>query len=152
MSASATLEAPAPNAVSSCPTAASPQEIKHRFTLEEYFALEAASEIRYEYDDGELISMAGTSFEHNRIVGNFYTAFDRAFEDNDCRVFIEAIRFRVSPTKYRYPDVMALCGEPLTEGRKPPALLNPAVVIEVLSDSTRNTDMGKKIEEYLDLP
>ena len=124
----------------------------HKFTVEEYFALEAASEIRYEYDEGILIPMAGTSFEHNEIALNIAFALKNAFKGTGCRAFVEAIRLRVSPTKYRYPDVMALCESPVSDGNKPPALLNPAVIFEVLSDSTEETDKGKKIEEYFQLP
>ncbi len=58
------------------------------------------------------------------------------------------IRLRVSPAKYRYPDVMALCGTPLFDDATPPCLLNPAFVVEVLSASTADTDLGKKWGEY----
>ncbi len=121
----------------------------HKFTVEEYFALEAASEIRYEYDEGVLIPMARTTAPHNRIAGNFFVAFDRAFEDRSCEVYIETIGFRVSSVKYRYPDVMAMCDVPAFDDNKPPCLLNPAVIVEILSNSTQETDKGKKIEEYL---
>ena len=121
----------------------------HRFTLEEYFALNAASERRYEYDEGMIIPMAGTTVPHNRIALNMSILFDRAFEGRDCEVYIKGIGFRVSNVKYRYPDVMAVCGTPVFDDNKPPCLLNPNVIVEVLSASTESIDKGRKIDEYL---
>lgn len=123
-----------------------------KMTVQEYFDFERTQEIRYEYVEGELIAMPGTSFEYNEIAGNIYSYLRRAFEENDCRVFMEAIRLRVSPNKYRYPDVMALCDKPITDGEKPPALLNPSLAVEVLSDSTEATDKGEKFFEYQSVP
>ena len=123
-----------------------------KFTVAEYFALERASEIRYEYVEGDLIPMPGVTLPHNQISGNFYIAFDRAFGDRACAVYIEAVRVRVSPTQYRYPDVVAICGEPETDGEKPPALLNPSVIVEVLSASTEATDKREKFEQYRRMP
>ena len=151
MSATATIETPVSVPAVLARNGIHSTETRHRFTLEEYFALESASEIRYEYDEGELIPMAGTSFEHNEIAINISTFLKTAFRGSGCRVFMEGIRFCVLPLKYRYPDVMALCNEAISDGRKPPALLNPSVVFEVISASTEEVDKGKKIEEYLHL-
>jgi len=145
----AVVEPPAINIALPRPKTLSRNGNTHRFTLEEYFALEAASTIRYEYDEGVLIPMPGTSFEHNEIAGNIYTALKIAFKGTKCRVYIEAVRLRVSPVKYRYPDVMALCAEAISDGNQPPALFNPALLVEVISASTEDTDKGKKIDEYL---
>ena len=114
--------------------------------------MERASDIRYEYVEGEIIPMLGDSLAHNQIAGNFSVFLDRAFGDRDCAVYIESIRLRVSPTKYRYPDVLALCGEPVTDGKNPPALLNPMLVVEVLSPSTQAIDQGEKFFEYWHIP
>ena len=150
MSATATMETPVLPATSpiavSVPSATPPTHPK--MTVQEYFAFERTQEIRYEYVEGELIPMPGTSFEHNEIAGNIHAYLKTAFRNNNCRVFIEAIRLRTSPQKYRYPDVVALCESPISDGEKPPALLNPALVVEVLSDSTEATDRGKKLDEY----
>ena len=123
-----------------------------KFTVAEYFALERASEIRYEYVEGDLIPMPGVTLPHNRISLNFSIAFDRIFDTRAGEVFIEAVRVRVSPTQYRYPDVVAICGEPETDGEKPPALLNPSVIVEVLSASTEATDKREKFEQYRRMP
>lgn len=123
-----------------------------KMTVQEYFEFERKQEIRYEYVEGDLIAMPGTSFEHNQIALNISSYINRAFEENDCRVFMEAIRLRVSLNKYRYPDVMAVCETPVTDGEKPPALLNPALAVEVLSDSTEAIDKGEKFFEYQSVP
>ena len=123
-----------------------------KFTVAEYFALERASEIRYEYVEGELIPIPGVSLPHNDMTLNISIALNRAFEDRVCRVNIEAVRVRVSPTQYRYPDVVAICGERLTDGENPPALLNPGVIVEVLSASTAATDKREKFDEYRQMP
>jgi Uma2 family endonuclease len=148
MSATAVLDptstvAVPPNSVPSPQSSALP-----KMTVQEYFEFERTQEIRYEYVEGELIAMPGTSLEHNQIVHNFVHFFERAFEENECRVFSESIRLRISSEKYRYPDVMALCEEPVTDGEKPPALLNPSMAVEVLSASTEETDKWDKLFEY----
>ena len=91
--------------------------------------------------------MPGVFLPHNRISGNFFVAFDPA-----CETFIEAVRARVSPTQYRYLDVVAIDGEPETDGEKLPALLNPGVIVEVLSASTEATDKREKFYEYWQMP
>lgn len=126
--------------------------ISPEVTVEQYLEMERKSEVRHEYVDGKVIAMAGESPTHNRIAGNIYRQLGNRFEDQPCEVFIEGIRARVSPTKYRYPDVMALCGEAQFDAANPPALLNPAVIFEVLSPSTENEDRDDKWTEYQQLP
>ena len=122
-----------------------------KLSVQEYFALERVSEIRHEYVEGEIIPMPGESLAHNQIAGNFHTRLALAFEDRDCAVYMEGIRLRVSPARYRYPDIIALCGEAITDGDNPPALLNPALIVEVLSPSTQAIDKGEKFFEYWQL-
>lgn len=119
-----------------------------KVSVQEYFAFERQSEIRYEYVDGEMIAMPGVSFKHNKVSGNFYNRLILAFDERNCEVYIESIRVRVSPTRYRYPDIVVVCGEHLTDGENPPALLNPNAIVEVLSPSTQSKDWGEKLSEY----
>ncbi len=142
-----------------------------KFTVEEYLAMDRASEARLEYMDGyvmvkdgpyitdasqvyteEIRAMSGESAPHNRIALNIATRLDRLFEDRECEVYFENIKVRVSPGQYRYPDVMAMCGEAEFDNDKPPALLNPALLVEVLSPSTKSVDRGEKWNEYRSLP
>lgn len=119
-----------------------------RVSLQEYFALERTADVRHEYLDGYIRAMAGESPRHNRIAGNIYVGFENAFGNRPCESFIENIRVRVSPTRYRYPDVVALCGDALFDTENPPSLLNPQVIIEVLSPSTAEHDRHEKFSEY----
>ena len=117
-------------------------------TVREYFAFDRASEVRNEYVDGVITSMAGESPTHNQIAGNVYVCLENAFGTRACRTFIEGIRTRVSSSRYRYPDVVALCGEAQFDRENPPSLLNPVVVFEVLSPSTEGSDRDEKFMEY----
>ncbi len=110
--------------------------------------MERTSDIRHEYIDGMVIAMSGESLEHNQIAGNVYVRIELAFGERPCRVFMEGIRVRVSPTRYRYPDVVALCGEPRVDDSNPPVLLNPNVIVEVLTPSTEQFDRDDKFMEY----
>lgn len=121
-------------------------------SLQAYFDLEKTSEIRHEFVEGDLISMPGESLAHNRIALNLSSSLLQLFEDRPCEVYMEGIRARVSLDRYRYPDVVALCGEPLVDTDNPPSLLNPMLIVEVLSPSTRATDYGDKSLEYRHIP
>jgi Uma2 family endonuclease len=133
-----------PTSSAPSPTSALPT----RKTLEEYFALERRSDVRHEYSNGYIRAMAGESPQHNRIAGNVYLRLEIAFGDRPCGAYFEGVRLRVTPTQYRYPDVMALCGDAQFDDENPPALLNPSAIIEVLSPSTAENDRTEKFVEY----
>ncbi|HLK55493.1 MAG TPA: Uma2 family endonuclease [Chthonomonadaceae bacterium] len=122
-----------------------------KVTVQEYLERERTSDSRHEYVDGEILAMAGETPEHNRIAGNIYRKLGNAFEERPCETFIENIRVWVTPTQYRYPDVVALCGEAQFDNERPPSLLNPSVIIEVLSPSTERFDRDEKFVEYRQL-
>jgi Uma2 family endonuclease len=121
-----------------------------RYTPAEYLALERDADCKHEYYDGYITAMAGGSPEHNRIAGNFFRKLGNQFEDRECEAFISDVRLLVSSTGlYTYPDVMAVCGEPLfekLEGVK--SLLNPTMIVEVLSRTTEAYDRGDKFVKY----
>ena len=129
------------------PDTPTPRSVR-KYSVEEYVARERVSEIRHDYVEGDIIPVPGTSLNHNKIAGNSYTELRYNFRDRDCETFMESIRVRVSAFHYRYPDMIALCGEPLTDDTNPPALLNPAVIVEVLSPSTEALDFSGKLAEY----
>lgn len=130
------------------PPAPQTSRISARISVEEYMELERTADTRHEYVNGEVIAMAGETLQHNRIARNISLQLEAAFGKRPCETFIENIRVRVSPTQYRYPDVVALCGEPVVDANRPPVLLNPAVIIEVLSPSTEQYDRDGKFMEY----
>jgi Uma2 family endonuclease len=125
-------------------------ELKHRYTLEEYFALELASEEKYEFWDGGIFCMSGVSLAHSQIESNLNKEMRNQLDKHGCRVFLSNLRVKV-PTypPYRYPDLTALCGQPETEtisGLE--MLVNPALIIEILSPSTEAFDRGDKFTYY----
>lgn len=123
---------------------------KHRYTLEEYFALELASEEKYEFWAGEVFCMSGASLAHNRIARNLGTALDMQLSARGCEVFPADMRIKVpSYPPYRYPDLTALCGQPEIERVSGlDVLVNPALIVEVLSPSTEAFDRGDKFTYY----
>jgi len=122
---------------------------KVRITPEEYLALERRAEIRSEYFEGEMFAMSGVTREHARIVLNIATELNNQFADRPCEVYAVDLRTKVSPTGlYTYPDVVAVCGEPEFEDPMCDTLVNPQLIIEVLSDSTESYDRGKKFAHY----
>ena len=137
---------PAPSPVPAAPPARPPL-----ISVREYLDSEREANTRHEYVDGVILAMAGETLNHNRIAGNVYRHFGNQFENVPCDAFIENIRVRVTPTQYRYPDVAALCGEAELDDESPPCLLNPAVLVEVLSPSTEDKDRREKFIEYREL-
>ncbi len=118
-------------------------------TPEEYLARERVAETKSEYVNGRVYAMAAASREHNRIVLNIGSELRAQLRGRPCEAFVNDLRLKVSPTGlYTYPDVMAICGEPRFEDRQVDTLLNPSLVIEVLSDSTERYDRGEKFAHY----
>ena len=119
------------------------------FTSAEYLEFERQSEVRHEYIDGEIFEMAGTTRNHNRISTNVVRLLDNQLLERDCNVYSSDMRVKITSTeKYTYPDVVAVCGEEFFEDSTEDTLLNPMLIIEVLSKSTEAYDRGAKFEYY----
>jgi Uma2 family endonuclease len=122
---------------------------RRRYTPEEYLALERTAEYKNEYVNGRIYAMTGASREHNLIAGNVFGELRTRLRGRACEVYMGDMRVRVSPTGlYTYPDVVALCGEPRFEDSHVDTLLNPTVIVEVLSPSTEAYDRGEKFAHY----
>lgn len=122
---------------------------KRRFTPDEYLSLERQAEIKSEYHDGEIFAMGGASEPHNLIVANLVGELRQQLKGRPCKVYPSDMRVKVSATGlFTYPDVVVVCGEPRWDDDRKDTLLNPAVLFEVLSDSTERYDRGKKFEHY----
>ena len=118
-------------------------------TPEEYLTSERAGEQKHEYYHGEVFAMVGASFEHVRITGNLFASLHGQLQGRPCDVFASDLRVRVSRTcLYTYPDVGVVCDEPEFDDQHNDTLLNPKVIIEVLSPSTEGYDRGKKFAHY----
>jgi Uma2 family endonuclease len=126
--------------------------LKIRYTAEQYLAMERKSEFKSEYLDGLITALSGVSRAHNRIAGNMYRKISDQLENRPCEAFISDLRLRVSPTGlYTYPDVMVVCGEAEYLDDEVDTLLNPTLVVEVLSPSTESYDRGAKFGHYRQL-
>lgn len=124
-----------------------------RMSVEEYFAFDASSEIKHEYVNGELVAMAGAEPEHNAIRDVFVGALARQLAGRPCLSFSADQRVRISETGvYAYPDIVVVCGRPMFDDAKPRSLLNPQVIVEVLSPSTELYDRVTKFSHYQRLP
>jgi Uma2 family endonuclease len=123
-----------------------------RYTPEQYLAMERKANFRSEYDGGFITAMAGGSPEHNTIALNMSGEIRSQLKGRPCVVYMSDVRLCVSPTGlYTYPDVMAVCGErQFLDGAKD-TLLNPNMIVEVLSDSTESYDRGRKFRHYQQL-
>jgi Uma2 family endonuclease len=115
----------------------------------EYLALERKAEIRSEYIAGRMFAMSGASRRHNLIAGNFHRELSTQMRGRGCEGYISDMRVKVSPSGlYTYPDIVAVCGEALFEDEQVDTLVNPMLIVEVLSGSTEAYDRGEKFAQY----
>ncbi|MBL8234403.1 MAG: Uma2 family endonuclease [Bryobacterales bacterium] len=122
-----------------------------RLTEEQYLAIERSAENRSEFFQGEMFAMSGGSANHARLAGDLYRALG-SHTGTHCECFIADMRVRVAPSGlYTYPDVSVVCGEPRFLDATNDTLLNPVVIVEVLSPSTESYDRGKKFKLYREL-
>lgn len=118
-------------------------------TPEDYLAIERKAEHKSEYLDGELIAMTGASRNHNLITTNIIGELRQQLKKRPCEVYTNDMRVKVPATRfYTYPDVVVVCGEPRLEDDHFDTLLNPTLIVEVLSESTEAYDRGKKFGYY----
>jgi len=120
-----------------------------RLTPEEYLALERTAEYKSEYLAGEIFAMAGASERHVSIVANLMYILVGQLKGRPCKAYANDLRLKVSPTGlYTYPDIIVVCGAALFADEQKDTLLNPTVLLEVLSESTEAYDRGKKFDHY----
>ena len=121
----------------------------HRYTEQEYLAIERAAVAKSEYLDGVIYAMGGASPRHVQIVGNVSGELRSRLRETPCQVYATDLRVRVSyEGLYAYPDVVVVCGEPQFVDEELDTLTNPLLIVEVLSESTKNYDRGEKFERY----
>src|SRR5215213_8042626 len=119
------------------------------YTATEYLALERAAETKNELVNGRIYAMTGASLAHNLIVLNLAAEIRGRLRGGPCSVFANDMRVKSDRTEmYTYPDVVALCEPPRLEDQHDDTLLNPAVIVEVLSASTERYDRGEKFAHY----
>jgi Uma2 family endonuclease len=124
-------------------------KLKTKISVEEYLAGEETSQIRYEFVDGEVYAMAGTSDRHNLIAGSIYTNLFIHLRDSPCQPFIENMKVRVNRDTFYYPDVIVSCEE---NPESPYYRDEPILIVEVTSPSTVQIDRREKLRAYQQMP
>ena len=116
---------------------------------EEYLSHERRAEVKGEYFDGVIYAMAGGSERHNLITGNLVTELNVRLREAPCRVYPSDMKVRLpNSKKFFYPDVSVVCGEVKFADETRDVILNPVLIVEVLSESTEAFDRGKKFSSY----
>jgi Uma2 family endonuclease len=119
-------------------------------TVEEYLAFERRSETKHEYFAGEIVAMAGASYVHNLIVGSTGAALHQQLRRRACSVVMSLQRILAAPNSaVMYPDITVVCGEPQFADERPDTVMNPTVIVEVLSPSTEGDDRDRKFRPYV---
>jgi len=126
-----------------------PQTEKRYYTPEEYLALEETAIDKSEYHDGEIVTMPGGTTNHNKLALNFCRKFPLTIKEQNYEIFINDVRLWIPQTRrYVYPDIMVIQGEPIYQENNQTVVTNPLVIIEVLSNSTKDYDRGGKFLAY----
>ncbi len=124
-------------------------QLKPFLSPQEYLAMERQAETKSEYYAGEVFAMAGASRKHNLIVPNLAYLLVGQLKSRSCEVYNSDMRVKVSATGlYTYPDLAVVCGKPRFDDDQEDTLLNPTVIVEVLSKSTEAYDRGEKFAMY----
>ena len=125
------------------------QQIVPYVSPEEYLRLERQSEYKSEYVNGEIFAMTGASRKHNLVAGNIFRELSQQLRSRQCEAYVGYMRVKVTATGlYTYPDVVVVCGEPKFEDTFVDTLLNPTLLVEVLSHSTERYDRIAKSSYY----
>lgn len=116
-------------------------------TFKDYVAFEEKSELRHEFDRGEVFAMAGGTPEHAALVSAVHLAVGTQLKSN-CRAYVENLRVRTPSGKATYPDVLIVCGPLVRDPEDENTITNPHTIIEVLSETTEAYDRGEKFAHY----
>ncbi len=124
-----------------------------RYTAEEYLTLERSASCKSEFHDGQIYAMTGASRRHNLITVNIARELSVQLKKRPCEAYINDMRVKVAEARsYHYPDIVVVCGTPQFEDAHVDTLLNPTLLIEVLSSSTEAYDRGGKFAHYRKIP
>jgi Uma2 family endonuclease len=129
---------------------ATPQNrLNLEYTPDEYLAFERASDAKHEYLDGQIYAMAGASPTHNQICFNAIVAVGSQIINSSCIGYTSDQKIRTDPMDlFSYPDLTIVCGDPIFHDEQQDVILNPTVIIEVLSPRTENYDRSTKLDRY----
>lgn len=123
------------------------------YTPEEYLALEEKAEFKSEYDQGEIFAFSGASLNHNQIIQNVCSRINQQRKKHNCRVFANDLRLWIEANQlFTYPDIMIICDKPKFYSDRDDTVVNPNIIVEILSESTKNYERGDKFVFYRSIP
>lgn len=126
---------------------------KKKYSIEEYLEMEDSATEKHEYYQGEIFAMSGAKHQHNLVIRNVYKSLLFKLDGKPCQPLGSDSRVHIEAnTLFTYPDISVVCGEPKFRNDDEMNLLNPTVIVEVLSLSTRKYDKGEKFELYRAIP
>ncbi len=124
-----------------------------RYTIAEFVELEAYANVRHEFLDGQIYAMAGGTPVHGTYAANVIALISAQLGDKPCRVQTSDVRIRVQATGLdTYPDASVVCGKAERDSDDENAIVNPIVLVEILSESTAAYDLGDKLVHYKQIP
>ncbi len=121
-------------------------------TEDQYFAIEERSPTKHEFWHGHIVAMAGAAPRHNLITTRVVIALANRLADTSCEVTSSDQKIKAEDQVFAFPDVVVWCEDAQFDSRRPHVLLNPHILVEILSPSTRNADWGAKLAAYQTLP
>ncbi|MXV16054.1 Uma2 family endonuclease [Hufsiella ginkgonis] len=125
---------------------------RQKMTIEEYLELDRSSPEKHEYFEGGVFKMEGANFTHGQIIDNTNVQLRQKLKGSICQSYTSNMRTHIRENSlFTYPDLYVICGKPFFLNNDECNLLNPTVIIEVLSPSTRNYDRGAKFKLYRDI-
>lgn len=128
-------------------------EKKSKYTIEEYLTLEKENNFKSQYYSGEIFAMSGGTANHSRIAINSARELSISLRDKDCDVFNSDLMVRIEAAdSFVYPDLSVVCGQEEFYGENSRILLNPTIIVEVLSETTERFDRGSKFRKYQTIP
>jgi Uma2 family endonuclease len=123
------------------------------YTPEEYLVLEEAADFRHEYQDGEIVPMTGGSINHNRILLNASSFFKFSLRGTEAEPFTSDLRLWIPRYRqYTYPDLLVIQGQPVFQNDRTDTVMNPLLIVEILSKSTQGHDRTDKFRYYRSIP
>jgi len=126
---------------------------KQKFTIEEYLQMERASQQKHEYFNGEIFAMSGAGRRHNVIFRNLYGELAYRLRGKPCQPYGSDLRIHIPEnTLYTYPDISIICRDIVTDNKDDDTVIQPSLLIEILSPSTKDYDRGTKFKLYRDIP
>jgi len=126
---------------------------RDKYAVEQYLAMEEKSPDKHEFYQGDIFTMQGASFQHNQVTANLMGALKTKLRGTSCQPYGSDLRIHIEKnTLFTYPDISIICGTAEFLNGDQMNLLNPTVIIEVFSPSSRNYDRGQKFKLYRDIP